>query len=228
MISGESRMRIGRGVATLEPVSTAEAYVAALDQSLVGPRRVRRGLVQEARDHLDDASTSLSDAGYDRAEAERIAVADFGSLDQIVPAFQTTLAVAASRRTAWMLFVALSIQPFLWDGPLGHDDRPAPDGLLFAILDHLVEWGGGAMILASVAMLAATGVGNRWFAAGRGVARLGAVTTIVCAASIKVIALGMVLLSGASQPRAWLMLLVFILVPFSAAATQARRTLALC
>ena len=100
-------------------MSTAEAYVAALDRSLLGPRRVRRGLVQEARDHLDDASTSLSDAGYDRAEAERIAVADFGSLDQIVPAFQTTLAVASSRRTAWMLFAVLSIQPFLWDGPLG-------------------------------------------------------------------------------------------------------------
>jgi len=221
-------MRDPGGVGTLVPVSTADAYVTALDAALIGPARVRRGLVQEARDHLDDASTALSDAGYDRAEAERIAVTDFGSLDQIVPAFQTTLAVAASRRTAWMLFAALAIQPFLWDGPLGHDDRAAPDGLLFAILDHLVEWGGGAMILASVVLLAATGVGNRWFAAGRGVARLSAVTTIVCAASIKVIALGMVILSGASQPQAWLMLLLFILVPFSAAATQARRTLALC
>jgi hypothetical protein len=221
-------MRDPGGVGTLVPVSTADAYVTALDAALIGPARVRRGLVQEARDHLDDASTALSDAGYDRAEAERIAVTDFGSLDQIVPAFQTTLAVAASRRTAWMLFAALAIQPFLWDGPLSQDDRPAPDGLLFAILDHLVEWGGGAMILASVVLLAATGVGNRWFAAGRGVARLSAVTTIVCAASIKVIALGMVILSGASQPQAWLMLLIFILVPFSAAATQARRTLALC
>jgi len=221
-------MRNPGGVGTLVPVSTADAYVTALDAALVGPARVRRGLVQEARDHLDDASTALSDAGYDRAEAERIAVTDFGSLDQIVPAFQTTLAVAASRRTAWMLFAALSIQPFLWDGPFGQDDRPAPDGLLFAILDHLVEWGGGAMILASVVLLAATGVGNRWFAAGRRLARLSAVTTIVCAAAIKVIALGMVILSGANQPQAWLMLLIFILVPFSAAATQARRTLALC
>ena len=49
-------MRTRGAVATLERVSTADAYVAALDQSLVGPRRVRRGLVQEARDHLDDAS----------------------------------------------------------------------------------------------------------------------------------------------------------------------------
>ncbi len=193
-------MRIGSGVATLERVSTAEAYVAALDQSLVGPRRVRRGLVQEARDHLDDASTSLSDAGYDRAEAERIAVADFGSLDQIVPAFQTTLAVAASRRTAWMLFAVLAIQPFLWDGPLGPDNGPPPDGLAFAILDHAVEWGGGAMIVAALALLVATGVGNRWFAAGRGIARLTAITSLVCAVSIKFLALGMVLLSSGTNP----------------------------
>jgi hypothetical protein len=221
-------MRTAGQHATMGGVSIAEEYVAALDGALVGPGRVRRGLVQEARDHLEDATAALGDSGYGRPEAERIAVADFGELDEIVPAFQTTLAVAASRRTAWLLLAALSIQPLLWDGPLGHDDRPAPDGLLFAILDHLVEWGGGVMILAAVLMLAATGIGNRRFAAGRAVARLNAVTTIVFSASIKVIAVGMVLLSGAGQPQAWLMLLVFIMVPFSAAATQARRTLALC
>ena len=221
-------MRTGERVATLERVSTAEAYVAALDQSLVGPRRVRRGLVQEARDHLDDASAALSDAGYDRAEAERIAVADFGDLDDIVPAFQTTLAVAASRRTAWMLFAVLAIQPLLWDGPLGPDNGPAPDGVVFAMLDNAVEYGGGAMILAALALLVATGIGNRWFAAGRGIARLTAITTLVSAASIKVIGLAMVLLSSGRDPAAWLLFVVFIIVPFSVTATQARRTLALC
>ena len=74
----------------------------------------------------------------------------------------------------------------------------APDGLLFAILDDLVEYGGGLMILTAFVLLVATGIGNRWFAAGRGIARLTSVTTIVCAASIKMIGSRMVLLSGAT------------------------------
>jgi hypothetical protein len=217
-------MRIGTSTATLDGVNVAAQYVAALDGALVGPARLRRGLVREARDHLEDAADALGESGYDRAEAERIAVADFGDLDEVVPAFQTTLALAAARRTAWILLAALSIQPFLWDGPLGHDDRPAPDGLLFAVLDHLVEWGGALMIAAAVAML----VGHRLVATGRRFARLSAITTVVIAVAIQVIALGMVLLSGAGRPGDWLMLLAFISLPFGAALGQGRRTLALC
>jgi hypothetical protein len=221
-------MRSGGGVATLERVSTAESYVTALDHSLVGPRRVRRGLVQEARDHLDDASAALSDAGYDRAEAERIAVAQFGDLDEIVPAFQTTLAVAASRRTAWMLFAVLAIQPFLWDGPLGLDNGPPPDGVAFSVLDHVVEYGGGAMILVALALLVASSIGNRWFRAGRGIARITAIATLMSAASIALIGLTMVALSSGIDPLPWLLFLAFIIVPFGLTGTQARRTLALC
>lgn len=214
---------------TLVGVSTAEAYVAALDQSLVGPRRVRRGLVQEARDHLDDASTSLSDAGYDRGEAERIAVADFGSLDEIVPAFQTTLAVAAARRTALMLFLVLGAQPFLWDGPLSpHEGHPAPENAVFSVLNNAVEYAGGLMIATAFALLLATGIGNRWFAAGRGMARLTSITAIASAACIKLMGLSMVLLSSGDDPISWLLLAAFIVIPLSFTAAQARRTLALC
>lgn len=222
-------MRGSSAGATLVRVSTAEGYVAALDKSLVGPRRVRRGLVQEARDHLDDATSSLSDAGYDRAEAERIAVADFGELDEIVPAFQTTLAVASSRRTAWMLFLALGAQPFLWDGPLSpHDGQPAPDNALFAVLNDVVEYAGGLIIATAFVLLLATGIGNRWFAAGRGVARLTSVTAIASAVCIKLLGLSMVLLSSGDDPVSWLLLAAFIVVPLSCTAAQARRTLALC
>ena len=222
-------MRTRSAQATLERVSTAEAYVAALDDALVGPARVRRGLVQEAKDHLEDAADALRRAGHDRSDSERRAVADFGALDEIVPAFQITLAVAAARRTALMLFVVLGLQPFLWDGPLGpHDHQPAPDGLLFAILDDLVEYGGGLMILSAFALLVATTIGNRWYPAGRGVARLTSITAIASAACIKVIGLSMVLLSGADDPLSWLLLAAFIVIPLSFTASQARRTLALC
>jgi hypothetical protein len=128
-----------------------------------------------------------------------------------------------------MLFAVLAIQPFLWDGPLGvHDEHPAPDGWFFAVLDHAVEWGGGLMIALSVGLLVLTGVGNRWVAGGRRVARLTALATIACASTIKLLALGMVLLSAQGGLTPWVLFLVFILVPFSVTATQARRTLALC
>ena len=214
--------------ATLERVSTAEAYVAALDDALVGPARVRRGLVQEARDHLEDATDALRRAGHDRSYSEQQAVADFGALDEIVPAFQTALAVASARRTAWMLLVVLSAQPFLWDGPLGPVQKPNPDGVVYSILDRGVEYGGGLMILFTLALVVATGVGNRWFAAGRGIARVTSFTALAAAVSIKVTGVSMLLLSSGGDPALWLLLVVFIVVPFSVTATQARRTLAIC
>jgi len=221
-------MRIRNRGVRLERMSTAQAYVTALDEALVGPSRVRRDLVQEARDHLDDAAAAYARAGRDRPHAERLAVNDFGDLEEIVPAFQTTLAVASSRRTAWMLFAVLAIQPFLWDGPLG-PNRPDPEGLFYAILDNAVEYGGGLMILASVTLLVLTGIGNRWFAAGRGIAKVTSITAITCAVSIKLTGIAMVLLStGTSDPWVWLLLAVFIVVPMSVTASHARRTLATC
>lgn len=222
-------MRGSAGTATLDGVSIADEYVVALDGALLGPARLRRDLVREARDHLEDATAALDGAGYDRDEAERIAVADFGPLDEIVPAFQTTLAVASARRTAWMLLGVLSVQPLLWDGPLGpHDQHPDPNGVVFSVLDHVVEYGGALMILAALGLLVACGVGNRWFAAGRRTARLTSVVAIGTAVSVKVIGISMVLLSASADPSAWLLLALFIVVPLSLTASQARRTLTLC
>lgn len=222
-------MRIRAAVATLEGVSAAQTYVTALDRQLVGPWRVRRDLVQEARDHLDDAAAAYRRAGHDRADAERLAVDDFGALDEIAPAFQTTLAVASSRRTALMLFLVLGIQPFLWDGPLGpHERHPDPDGALYTVIDHGVEWVGGVMIVAAFALLVATGIGNRWFAAGRGIARLTSITAISSAVSIKLAGLSMVLLSTRTDPVSWMLFAAFIVIPLSVTATHARRTLAAC
>lgn len=206
---------------------TVAPYLADLDAALAGPRRLRRDLLQEARDHLDDATDAYLRGGYDRAEAERQAVADFGTLDEVAPAFQTTLAVSASRRTAWLLLAVLAIQPLLWDGPFS-THTPPPDNVVFAILDKGVEYVGGAMIAAAVLLVIATGIGNRWFSAGRRIARLTALVVIGSAVTIKVMGISMVLLSSGSAVGPWVMVLAFLVVPFSFAASQARRTLAIC
>ncbi|MGL4175937.1 MAG: permease prefix domain 1-containing protein, partial [Dermatophilaceae bacterium] len=91
------------------------AYLARLDAALVGPRRVRRSLLAEAEGHLEDATDALTEAGLSPDAAARRAVTEFGDVGVVAPAFQETLTVASSRRTAWLLLLALSYQPFLWD-----------------------------------------------------------------------------------------------------------------
>ena len=219
-------MRRDVGSAMISDMSVAP-YIVELDAALAGPRRARRDLLQEARDHLADATDAYLRGGYDRPEAERQAVADFGAVDEVAPAFQTTLAVAASRRTAWLLLAILSIQPFIWDGPLSSHAAP-PDGLLFAILDKSVEYVGGAMIVAAVMLAVATGIGNRWFHAGRGIARVTSYAAIAAAISIKSIGISMTLLSTGLAALPLVLVLTFIVVPLSFTASLARRTLSLC
>jgi hypothetical protein len=212
--------------ASMKDMTTA-TYVRQLDAALVGPRRAKRGLLREAGDHLEDATEAYCAAGYDADAARAMAVADFGTVEEIAPEFQTTLAVASSRRTAGLLFGVLAIQPFLWDGPLGPNE-PNPDGRVFAILDVGVEYVGGFMILASLGLLLATGIGNRWYAAGRGIARVTSITAFTAAVSIKLTGVAMVALSSGSNPIHWLLLAAFIVVPMSVTGASARRTLAAC
>ena len=220
-------MRTTPTAATMEPMGVA-GYLAELDASLVGPARVRRDLVREAGGHLEDATDAYLRTGREPEEAERLALRDFGTLDEIVPAFQTSLAVAAARRTSLLLLGILSVQPFLWDGGLASADSPAPDGLFYAVLDVFVEVVGGATIGAVVLLVLATGIGNRWFHAGRGIARLTGYVALGAAVLTKLSGIAMTVLSEGFSPLPWLMLGVFILVPMTLAGASARRTLAAC
>ncbi|GII57185.1 hypothetical protein Pth03_55740 [Planotetraspora thailandica] len=89
-------------------------YVIGLRRALHGPVRAKRDLLAEARDGLADAALAYADEGYDRAEAERLAVADFGSVAEVAPAFQEELAVAQGRRTAALLFVSVPVTALMW------------------------------------------------------------------------------------------------------------------
>jgi hypothetical protein len=214
----------------MEVVSTATTtrvnYLDSLAAALVGPRRVKRGLMQEARDHLDDATAAYVRAGYDEPDASARAVADFGSVDEVAPAFQTTLAVASSRRTALLLLAVLSVQPFVWDGPL-NSSHGSPGGTFYAVLDVGVEVVGGIMLAAAALLVLASGIGSRWIRDGRVLARVTGLVTIVSAVTLKLTGIAMTVVSySLLAPQHWLLLLCFLVVPLSVAAASARRTLA--
>lgn len=220
-------MRVHGTITDVDPVAR---YLRDLDGRLVGPGRVRRGLVAEAADHLDDAAEAYARAGLDRADAARMAVADFGTLDEVAPAFQTTLAVASARRAAWLLIAILSVQPMLWDRGLmlGVDDGAAtPSGTLFTLLDHAVEYGGTLTVAVAVLCLLATGVGHRWHHAGRAVARSTAFFTLGVCALLPLLASSIVWTVGAAGSGAkWGYMTVLLFLPLAVVARSARRCLA--
>lgn len=215
---------------TLAP--EAASYLHDLDRALVGPRRVKAGLIREADDHLTDASEAYLEAGYDADAAVARAVDDFGPVDEIAAAFQTTLAVAASRRTAWILLGALAIQPFLWDGGLNLSERHRPTadaqpGLAF--LDMAIEVLGGMVMVGAVLAILGTGIGNRWFRAGRTIARVTAVFTLAACALVTSTAVSMVLLAGTSTLLiAWVLLAAGLFLPLACAVRSARLCLRAC
>ncbi|MBG0817663.1 hypothetical protein HS045_26355 [Planomonospora sp. ID82291] len=89
-------------------------YVAELGLALRGPRGLRLDLVAEARDSLLDAAEALEDGGLERTEAERAAVEEFGAVHEIAPGYQEELSVAAGRRLAALLFLAVPLTAVMW------------------------------------------------------------------------------------------------------------------
>ncbi|GIH93703.1 permease prefix domain 1-containing protein [Planobispora siamensis] len=90
-------------------------YVTGLSRALRGPRGPKLDLVTEARDSLFDAAEALECDGLDRAEAERVAVREFGTIEEIAPGYQEELSVSAGRRLAILLFVAVPITAIMWN-----------------------------------------------------------------------------------------------------------------
>lgn len=141
-----------------------DEYLAGLAAHLRGPYRLRADLLAEARDSLHDAAQAHRAAGVPADEAERLAVAEFGGYADVVPGYQTELAVAQGRRTALLLALALPALTLLaplmwWHGPW---TRGAPDpgrgyALLVAHFDYL------SLTASAVAVLVLLGlrVGSR-------------------------------------------------------------------
>lgn len=122
-------------------VSPVDAYLTELDARLRGPRHRKRDLLQEAADHLVDATEANEANGLTRTEAEREAVREFGDTGTIAPAYQAILSVDQSRRLGIALLVVMAVQPFAWAGwhaAIG-PNAAAAHGSLADRLDDLVE-----------------------------------------------------------------------------------------
>ncbi|GGS92948.1 permease prefix domain 1-containing protein [Nonomuraea spiralis] len=165
-------------------------YVADLDRALSGPSGPKRDLVVEARDSLSDTADALEADGLERAEAERLAVAEFGPVAEIAPSYQTELTAVAGRRLGLLLFISVPLTALMWSvvwrvyptDPSVWVGRPAWYHVVSRLLD-ICQLATG--LYGGVALLA-LGRGARWIRRPRLVTR-----------SLGVVVWGMLPIAGA-------------------------------
>ena len=111
-----------------------EERLRELDDRLRGPARLKAELLVELRDALSDAAEVYREGGLPAAEAERRAVAEFGTPAQLLPAYQAELAAAALRGLSLRaLLVALALTTagdLTWRGSSWSDGPRPPAGYL--------------------------------------------------------------------------------------------------
>jgi hypothetical protein len=213
-------------VSTRTPV---DEYLAALSKSLAGPRRRKADLLAEARDHLTDATEAFEADGLDRERAEREAVADFGDVSEVAPAYRAELAVSQSRRTAMLLFLVLIAQPIVWqDGVWSWNQEPNQPNVLNDFLQSLVRGIGMVAIAGAVLAVIAAGVGMRYPLVRDHVSRVTAFFALASAVVISAIGVGMAATS--SHPPdvpAFGIVGSFVVLPLLLVGLQAGRVLRL-
>ncbi|MET8688384.1 permease prefix domain 1-containing protein [Streptomyces sp. NPDC004732] len=92
------------------PRDPVEEHVARLSATLLGPPRAKSRLLEEMRDGLLGTAEALVESGVPEAEAARLAVRDFGTVEELAPACQHELTIAQARHTARTLTLTV---PFL-------------------------------------------------------------------------------------------------------------------
>ena len=212
-------------------MSAVDVYLADLRAEIPGPSWTRRGLLREAGDHLEDATLAYQDAGYSPAEAETLALRDFGPVREVAPGFRETVALDGARRTALLLILVMLPQTVLWDGGIDlgasvHD--PAPYGGLYHVLDIVIPYAGMAGVIGALLALVATTIGRRWIEVGRATARLAAWWILATTILVLTIGFTMLVITHAMTISFAAIWLAFMVLPFATVALSAQRTLAAC
>jgi hypothetical protein len=196
----------------------AEPAAQLLDRiagRLRGPAALRRDLLAELRDGVDDAVTAHLDRGLPADEAERAAVADFGDPDVVRAECQRELTAVQARRTAVTLCVTLPVVELLWtwwypalagvNHQLSHD-AAGPFAVL-PLVEAVVAWTAAGAALHQAYLLAR----------GRGVAASAVVAALAVAAVVLIGGSSVLMMSFdggrtlrvlAASPRGWLLAVV--------------------
>ncbi|WP_433389842.1 permease prefix domain 1-containing protein [Micromonospora sp. KLBMP9576] len=168
--------------------ATVEERLRELDARLRGPRRLKSDLLTEARHGLLDAVDAYREDGLSAPEAQRRAVAEFGSPTQLAPAYQAELAAGALRglslRVIAVAAVASAAGDLTWRGSSWGGSRPPA---AYQLLSASVGW-----IWAAAFALAAAGL----LAAGRSAVRGGTGDRALGTALTGVLALGVLACAG--------------------------------
>ncbi|MFC4587985.1 permease prefix domain 1-containing protein [Sphaerisporangium corydalis] len=151
-----------------------------MNRSLSGPRRLKADLLLEARDSLDDAAEAYREAGYHHTEADSMALADFGTVPEVAPAYQRELALAQARRTARWFVVLMAAQMFLadesWQSTGAWSDRdPAP---LYLVFTRFWDYSQLIFVIVAVGALFTFGLGVRYVSAPWRFARVTGMVTL--------------------------------------------------
>ncbi len=158
-----------------------DQYVAQLRREVRGPLLPRRSMIRELRDGLRDAADAHRSGGAGDAEAERLAVEEFGPVQVVAAGLREELAAVAARYLAGLIAVLGSVQfalsTYTWTTAAAAQGWPEP-APWYGMLSRAVDVAGFAFIgLAALAVLA-LGRGARRLPT-RKVVRVIAVVTLV-------------------------------------------------
>lgn len=200
-----------------------EQHVRELGRRLHGPRRARADLLREVHDHLLDATEAGELRGLPRQQASSQAIASFGTVEQLAPAYQAVLSVGMSRRMSLLLLVTLIAQPAAW-GIWEAVHPQAPTGAGQALNLAVEAVGSVAMALAVVCALVC-GVGIRWLGVRAGVVRAVCLAGSAASGTIMALAVSLFLTSGSLEPFAVAYMIAVCLAPLTLVHLEARRCL---
>ncbi|MEV4655300.1 permease prefix domain 1-containing protein [Micromonospora sp. NPDC049301] len=133
-----------------------EEHLRELAARLRGPARLKSDLLTEARHGLLDAVEAYREGGVPPTEAERRAVAEFGSPAQLLPSWQAELAVGALRGLSLRMLATAAVGviagDLTWQGSSWSGGSRPP--AVYLLLSTSVDWiWAGSLLLAVAGLL---------------------------------------------------------------------------